>query len=89
MSFDQFGMNFPGIIGDDQRIKDVMAMFERGYEKQLLLSMDVCWKIRLKKYGGDGYAHLFGSVFPRLIEAGLTQHQLDRLVSENPLRLLE
>ena len=88
VSFDQFGMNFPGIIGDDCRILEVMKMFERGYENQLLLSMDICWKIRLKKYGGSGYAHLFESVFPELRRLGITEEQLDSIMRINPMRLL-
>lgn len=88
VSFDQFGMNFPGIIGDDQRVLDVVAMFERGYEKQLLLSMDTCWKVRLKKYGGAGYGDIFENSFPKLIKAGITQAQLDAVMCENPMKLL-
>ncbi len=88
VSFDQFGMNFPGIIGDDRRIEDVMEMFARGWENQLLLSQDVAWKIRLKKYGGKGYAQLLTDIFPKLLAQGLTQEQLDLLICENPKRLL-
>ena len=88
VSFDQFGMNFPGIIGDDQRILDVLAMFERGYEDRLLISMDTCWKIRLKKYGGNGYDDLFVNVIPKLHEAGITEEQINHLLCDNPMKLL-
>ncbi len=88
VSFDQFGMNFPGIISDDQRIDDVMAIFEKGWEKQLLISQDVAWKIRLKKYGGNGYAELLTDTVPRLCSRGLSQKQVTDLLVENPKRLL-
>ncbi len=88
VSFDQFGMNFSGIIGDDRRIRDVLSVFEHGWEKSLLLSQDVCWKIRLKKYGGEGYAGLFTETFPKLLSLGLTESQLDGVIRENPARLL-
>jgi len=45
-------------------------------------------KIRLKKYGGGGYAELLNCIFPRLLEKGLTKEQLDLLMIENPKRLL-
>lgn len=88
VSFDQFGMNFPGIINDDQRIDDVMAMFENGWEKQLLISQDVAWKTRLKKYGGNGYAELLKDTVPRLYSRGLSREQVTDLLVENPKKLL-
>lgn len=89
VSFDQFGMNFPGILTDEERAGEVLAMFERGWEKQLLLSMDICWKVRLKKCGGGGYADIFRSAFPLLIEKGIRKEQLLSLLRDNPQRLLE
>ena len=88
ISFDQFGMNFPGIISDNQRMLDVLAVFEHGWENQLLLSQDICWKVRLKAFGGAGYADIFHHVLPRLIEHGLTTEQLMRVFCDNPKRLL-
>ena len=88
VSFDQFGMNFPGIIGDAQRIQDVLEMFEHGWESSLLLSQDIAWKTRLKKYGGEGYCDLIVNIIPKLLERGLTTEQIMCLFVENPKRLL-
>ena len=88
VSFDQFGMDFPGIINDEQRADEVLAMFEKGYEKQLLFSMDICWKVRLKKNGGDGYAGIFNHGFVLMQQKGITKQQLLSVMTDNPKRLL-
>lgn len=88
VSFDQFGMDFPGIINDEQRADEVLAMFEKGYDKHLLLSMDICWKVRLKKNGGDGYAGIFHNGFERIMQKGISKQQLLTVMTDNPKRLL-
>lgn len=89
ISFDQFGMNFPGIKGDDERLKDVVAMMERGYEDRLILSQDMCWKIRLRCCGGDGFGYLQNSILPRLKELGVTDAQIHKMMVENVKALFE
>ena len=88
VSFDQFGMNFPGIIGDDRRIEDVLSVFEAGLDHHLLLSQDTCWKVRLRHFGGDGYAHLLTDILPHLQKLGIPKDALDRIMIDNPARLL-
>ena len=83
ISFDQFGMNFPGIKGDDERLREVMSMLEKGYLRRLLLSQDVCWKIRLRKCGGQGYAYILQDILPRLKEMGVTDEQMNTLLIDN------
>ena len=83
ISFDQFGMNFPGIKSDDERLKEVVTMMERGYEDHLILSQDMCWKIRLRCCGGDGYGHLLGTIVPKLKEMGVTDEQVRKMMTEN------
>ena len=67
ISFDQIGMNFPGIISDDRRADDVLYMFKKGWQDRLLLSHDIAWKIRMKKYGGEGYDDMNRNFFPKLL----------------------
>jgi len=89
VSIDQFGINYPELTQDERRIEDVLKFFDRGWDKQLLISQDMCDKTRLKKNGGAGYGELFTSTFPKLIARGLTQEQLDRVMIDNPKRLLQ
>lgn len=87
VSVDQLGMNFPGIQSDEERIDTLVDVFEKGYEKQLLLSMDICYKIRWHQHGGEGYAELFRSIFPKLMERGITAEQLRTVMVDNVRRL--
>ncbi|MBP3388944.1 MAG: hypothetical protein J6K98_03620 [Clostridia bacterium] len=83
ISFDQFGMNFPGIKSDEERLREVVVMMERGYEDRLILSQDMCWKIRLRSCGGDGYGHLQNTILPKLKEMGVTDAQIHKMMVEN------
>ncbi len=87
VSFDQFGMNFPGIKGDDTRIEETMRMIEKGYLDRLLVSQDMCWKVRLRCCGGTGFAELLTSTKERLIERGMAKEQWDALLVDNVRRL--
>ena len=87
VSVDQFGMNFPGIESDDERVGAVLRAFELGYEKKLLLSQDVCWKVRLKQFGGGGYAEIFDSVVPKIRAKGISDAEINSLFTDNVKRL--
>ena len=89
ISFDQFGMNFPGIKGDDERITEVLTMLEKGYGNRLLLSQDVCWKIRLKQCGGDGYGYLLTDILPQLKARGVTEEQIQTIMIDNVKTLFQ
>lgn len=87
VSFDQFGMNFPGIIPDTDRIDEVMQMVNDGLSYHLLLSQDMCWKVRLKSFGGTGYGWLFTDIKQSLMEKGLTEQQWNDIICGNVKRL--
>ncbi len=87
VSLDQIGMNFPGIESDDERINTITWFFDKGYEKQLLLSQDICWKVRLHQFGGTGYTDIFKSIFPKLEERGIKKERLTSLLVDNVKRL--
>ncbi len=73
---------------DAQRMDVVLWHFENGFERQILLSHDIATKHRLHAYGGLGYDHLVTNVMPRLRARGLSQADVDLLVTENPARFL-
>lgn len=87
VSVDQFGMNFPGVESDDERIGAVLKAFELGYQDKLLLSQDVCWKVRLKQFGGGGYAEIFNSVVTKMRDKGINDAEINRLFTDNVKRL--
>lgn len=78
---------------DEDRINRVVDLYKAGFADQLLLSQDMCRKTHLTVYGGNGYGHLLRNVTPRLQRPSphreaLSREDIDRLMIENPRRLL-
>lgn len=72
---------------DAQRMDVILWHFENGFEDQVLLSHDVATKHRLHAYGGLGYDHLITNVAPRLVQRGLSEADVTKLIVENPTRI--
>lgn len=100
VEFDNFGKEMatdlwdvkPGsgrFATDWERIHLLKKMLDRGYEKQILLSCDVCLKSLLHAYGGWGYDHVLTHIVPMAIEVGVTRGQIDTMLVENPARWLD
>lgn len=100
VEFDDFGKEFPvdpaesdfaggPFATDAERVLALAQLVEEGYDRQLLITNDICLKQMLHRYGGRGYDHILTNVVPSLREAGLTEETVDRLLVENPARWLE
>jgi phosphotriesterase-related protein len=74
---------------DFDRAKGVMTLIEKGFEKKILLSHDVWHKLRLKRYGGDGYDHLLTNVTRIFKSLGITDDLIHQLMEQNPRAFLE
>ena len=74
--------------GDLDRVRFVEKMVDAGYDDRLLLSHDVFVKTVLRKYGGNGYAHILKNILPILRIRGMADETLRRLIVENPRRVL-
>jgi phosphotriesterase-related protein len=95
VEFDLFGHPeaYHEIVDDAQpsdldRVRYVEEMVAAGHADRLLLSHDVFVKTVLRKYGGNGYAHLLETVLPILEARGMDEATLRQLVVENPRRVL-
>jgi phosphotriesterase-related protein len=66
----------------------VVELANHGHVDRLLISQDVGVKTRLLTYGGWGYAHLLTHVVPLLKSLGLGDLSIERLLVENPQRVL-
>lgn len=95
VEFDLFGHPeaYHEIVDDAQpsdldRVRYVEEMVNAGFEDRLLLSHDVFVKTVLRKYGGNGYAHILENVLPILRTRGVEAETLRQLVVENPRRVL-
>ncbi len=87
---------FPGPKHESgyQAAQDVLVgeaipkLIDAGFENQILISQDVCLKVQLKCYGGTGYTFILDKFIPYLRNQGLTQEHIDKLIIENPKRVL-
>ncbi|WP_439815798.1 phosphotriesterase family protein [Zavarzinia sp. CC-PAN008] len=96
VGFDRFGL--VDIVPDEVRMKNVKTLVEGGHRDRLMLSHDKvnCFLGTLP--GGvqiDAFekiipnwkmTHLFENIFPELLRMGVSQADLDHIVTENPRR---
>jgi phosphotriesterase-related protein len=73
---------------DVDRAGYVADLVEDGYAEQLLLSQDIFLKHLLRTYGGHGYAHILTNVLPMFDGAGVPDDVVNRLLTDNPQRML-
>lgn len=79
------GLKYPT---DDERIAAISSLVASGWERQLLISTDICMKFLLRRFGGHGYGHILESVVPRMRSAGISDGALTAMLVETPRRLL-
>lgn len=73
---------------DHARAETVAQLVRQGYVSQILLSMDVCFKSRLRWFDGTGYDHILKSFVPMLEAEGLTESEIRTMMVDNPQRAL-
>jgi phosphotriesterase-related protein len=74
---------------DLEKMTTMVALIERGWEDQLVVSMDMGKKHYLKRFGGMGYDHVLRRIVPRLrTHFGISDAVLDKLLVTTPRRLL-
>jgi phosphotriesterase-related protein len=94
LEFDTFGTEYSGPAGyrpkprDLDRARAVKRLIDHGHLEQILVSQDVFNKFQLRTFGGEGYTSLFEYGVPRLLEAGVTEAEIDVLLVDNPARYL-
>jgi len=76
-------------LPEEKRIEFIKTCSERGYTKQLLLSMDITRRSHLKANGGIGYAYLADSFLPRLRDAGVSEESIQDMLDNNPDRIFK
>lgn len=87
IGFDTVGKN--NYCPDIFRAQMLKRIAKEGYLDQVVLSMDITRKSHLKKWGGPGYAYLFETFLPMLLEYGLSEAQIEQLMIDNPNRILK
>lgn len=77
-----------GDFGDPDRAVLVRTLADRGYLRQITLSLDMMRKSFLKRFGGHGYGHLLTTFVPMLKAQGLSESQIHTMLVETPRRVL-
>ncbi len=97
MGFDRFGLDM--VFPDEKRVASLVALIKAGAGDRIVVSHDSVWCWRgepfppevLAKLGEDTFNPTFFSrkIVPQLLEAGVTQKQIDDLWIENPRRFFD
>ncbi len=73
---------------DAKRMDDIAWIIEQGHGDKVVVAQDVCGKSQLIKYGGYGYAYILESIVPRMRRRGFTEESIQRILVDNPARVL-
>ncbi|MFO1058688.1 MAG: hypothetical protein U1E53_17175 [Dongiaceae bacterium] len=73
---------------DAGRLRWLRFLIERGHLEQLTVSHDICFKDKLARYGGHGFAHILENVVPLMRAHGFSAAEIDAILVGNPRRLL-
>jgi phosphotriesterase-related protein len=88
LGFDQIGKEkyWP----DAERVSLIKLLIEAGHSRQIVLSTDSARKSAWQAYDprSVGIAHLFVNFLPALRNAGVNEEVIQRMLVENPARLL-
>ena len=75
-------------ISDEKRAEMLMATVAAGYADNVLISSDFAVEKSLKSRGGAGLAQAKTVFAPMLLQAGLSEDMLHRIMVDNPRRFL-
>jgi len=73
---------------DTERVAALKRVVDVGYIDRILLSQEVCLKTHTRSYGGYGYDHILRTIVPMMKRIGLTDNEIDHLMTQNPMRAL-
>jgi phosphotriesterase-related protein len=73
---------------DLTRARGIARLVEQGFGDQILISHDIFTKSQLIRYGGFGYGHILRDFQYRLLEVGLSEGEVRKLLVDNPRRML-
>ncbi|WP_027943408.1 phosphotriesterase family protein [Amycolatopsis taiwanensis] len=73
---------------DATRIDYLIALRDLGRLDRLVIAQDICHRTHLRKYGGEGYAHILENVVPMMRRKGLSAADIETITVGNPSSLL-
>ncbi len=94
IGMDRFGIDI--YLPDEKRIATVARLCQMGYAERMVLSQDASayfdWyepEVIKANIPNWSYFHIVDDIIPALLEAGVTQAQIDTMTRENPRRIFE
>ena len=94
LGMDRFGIDI--ILSTDKRVAVIAKLCEMGYAERMVLSHDA--SIYIDSFTEDfiqqhipnwNYFHIVDDVIPALLQAGVSQEQVDTMTRGNPRRIFE
>jgi phosphotriesterase-related protein len=73
---------------DRTRIEMIAQLVEDGFGDRIVVGQDVCMKMDLRAYGGNGYGHVPTAIVDRMRNRGIDEDALYLILVENPRRVL-
>jgi len=73
---------------DATRLRLIRALIAHGHLDRIVISHDICYRTRLTRWGGHGYAHIFENVVPLMQSREFTEAEIAAITVGNPARLL-
>ncbi|MBM3932746.1 MAG: aryldialkylphosphatase [SAR202 cluster bacterium] len=73
---------------DARRMNDIKYLVDEGFGERVVIAHDIYTKDRLVSYGGHGYMYIVKNIVPRLRQRGFTGDQVNKIMVENPARVL-
>lgn len=87
IAFDTIGKT--AYLSDERRAECICDLLDKGYGDKLLLSQDVSRRTYLKENGGAGYCMVLEHFIPLLINKGVSDSEIKKMLVDNPERILE
>lgn len=88
IGFDSWGMPIEYVPDDFDRLKGLVALLKKGYASQIAMGHDIYDKTRGVTYGYTGFTHISSFALPRLKQLGFGDDVINKLMVENPARIL-
>lgn len=94
LEFDMFGTvgyeHATGFVypSEEVRVEAIHGLMQDGHADRVLMSHDVALKTIYQKYGGHGYGYVSRVIGPWLRRLGVTEDQLNQVMSENAKRVI-
>ncbi len=73
---------------DRERAQSILALCQRGYSKNILLSHDACYRSYFSSYGGWAWTHVLTTFRHILKKVGISDYDYEKFMIHNPARML-